>query len=112
MSPSPMPSRSVPRFRGTLAPLLALLLCGAGGTASTTDPRATGPRLTDGLSLERDLRGGETHLYPVEIQAGQFLRVIVQEEGIDAVVRLLDPAGAEVTGVDGIVAGQSDEDLA
>jgi CHAT domain-containing protein/Flp pilus assembly protein TadD len=105
-----MPSRSAPRFRGISSPLLALLallLCGAGGAAPTA-----GPRLTDGLSLERDLRGGETHLYPVEIQAGQFLRVIVQEDGVDAVVRLLDPAGAEVTGVDGIVVGRSDEDLA
>jgi CHAT domain-containing protein/Flp pilus assembly protein TadD len=109
MNPFPTPARSTPRVRrpfGLLAPFLALLLCGAG------DTRPAAPSLTDGLSLERDLRGGETHVYPVELQAGQFLRVIVQEEGIDLVVRLLDPEGAEVTGVDGIVAGHSDEDLA
>lgn len=104
MSLSPSPGRSAPRSRGALLLVLsALLFCGAG------EP---GPALTDGLSLERDLRGGEVHVYPVEIQAGQFLRVIVQEEGIDLAVRLLDPREAEVTGVDGINPGRSDEDLA
>lgn len=109
MSFSPVFSRFTPRFRG--APftflLLAALLCGAAPPPSTP-----GPSLTDGLVLERDLHGGETHVYPVDLQAGQLLRVRVQEEGIDVVVRLLDPQGAEVTGFDGLIAGHSDEDLA
>ena len=105
-----MPARSKPRFRGlvsSLVPILGLLLCGARDGGS---PPA--PPLADGLSLERELHGGESHVYPVELQAGQFLRVIVREEGIDVIVRLLDPQGAELTGVDGIAARRSDEDLA
>ncbi|MFL6236786.1 MAG: tetratricopeptide repeat protein, partial [Thermoanaerobaculia bacterium] len=74
---------------------LAALLCGA-----TQAPSPSGPNLTDGLVLERELKGGETHVYPVELQAGQFLRLRVQEDGIDLAVRLLDPKGTEVTGVD------------
>ena len=52
-----------------------------------------GASLAGGLVQERDLRGGETHSYPVELPAGQFLRVKVQEQGIDVDVRLLDPQG-------------------
>ena len=98
MSLSPVSRRFTPRFRGVpfVFLLLAALLCGA---AQPSDP---GPSLTDGLSLERDLKGGETHVYPVDLQAGQFLRVQVQEEGIDVAVRLLDPQGAVATGVDSL----------
>lgn len=105
-----MPAWSRPRSRGLfrlLVPVLALLLCGA----RDTQPPAA-PVLADGLSLERDLRGGEAHVYPVEIQAGQFLRVIVQEEGIDVVVRLLDSKGGEVTGTDWVPGRSALEDLA
>lgn len=108
MSFSPVSRRFAPRFRGAFYLFLpiAALLCGAAQPPSTP-----GPSLTDGLVLERDLKGGETHVYPVDLQAGQFLRVRVQEEGIDLAVRLLDSTGAVLTGVDGLVAGHSDEDL-
>jgi CHAT domain-containing protein/Tfp pilus assembly protein PilF len=111
MNPSPVFSRSTPRLRGVSAlfPLLALMLCGARGA-----PPVQGPPLTGGLVQERELRGGETHVYPVELQAGQFLRVKIQEQGIDVAVRLLDPTGAVVTGMDSFSIGFADslEDLA
>jgi len=105
-----MPLHSRLRSRGPfglLIPVLALLLCGARDTQPTPPPA-----LADGLTLERDLQGGETHAYPVELQAGQFLRVIVQEEGIDVVVRLLDPSGQKVVETDWIPARRAVEDLA
>src|SRR5262245_20625393 len=107
---SPVSCRFTPRFRGVpyLFLLFATLLCGAAPPPSTP-----GPSLTDGLVLERDLMGGEPHVYTVELQAGQLLRVRVQEEGINVEVRLLDPQGAVVTGSDdGFTPGHSDEDLA
>ncbi len=111
MSPSPVFSRSAPRFRGVsvLCSLLAVVLCGARGA-----PSVPGPELAAGLVQERDLRGGETHAYPVDLQAGQFLRVKVQEQGIDVAVRLLDPRGDFVTGVDtpNLSPADSLEDLA
>lgn len=99
---SPVFRRFTPRFRGVplLFLLLAALLCGAAQPPST--------RLTDGLVLERELQGGETHVYPVDLQAGQFLRVWAQEEGIDVTLRLRDPQGAVVTGSE----GHLEEDLA
>jgi CHAT domain-containing protein/tetratricopeptide (TPR) repeat protein len=111
MNPSPVFSRSTPRRRGVslLFPLLAWVLCGAKGA-----PPVQGPPLAGGLVQERELRGGETHVYPVDLQAGQFLRVKVQEQGIDVAVRLLDPKGAVVTGADSptLSAADSLEDLA
>jgi CHAT domain-containing protein/tetratricopeptide (TPR) repeat protein len=107
---SPVSRRFTPRFRGVpcFFLLLAALLCGAAPPPSTA-----GPNLTEGLVLERDLKGGETHIYPVDLQAGQFLRVRVQEEGIDVIVRLLDSTGAVVTGSNDVFTPRySDEDLA
>ena len=115
-----MPSRSAPHRRvasslllaglAALGALLGVLVMPL-GAAREPEP-SVGPALTGGLTMERDLRGGEAHRYPVEVAAGQFLRVIVQEDGIDVEVRLLDPRGAVVTGVDGLLSGHSDEDLA
>jgi CHAT domain-containing protein/tetratricopeptide (TPR) repeat protein len=98
MSFSPVSRRFTPRFRGVpyLFLPVAALLCGAAQPPSPPGP----PSLTGGLVLERELKGGETHVYLVDLQAGQFLRVKVQEEGIDVAVRLLDPQGSLVTGVD------------
>src|SRR3954465_4593759 len=111
MNPSPVSSRSAPRLRGVsgLFPLLALLLCGAKGA-----PPVPGPPLAGGLVQERELRGGETHAYPVDLQAGQFLRVKVQEQGVAGAGRPVDSRGAVVTGADSLSIGftNSLEDLA
>lgn len=72
------------------------------------------PLLHDGFTQEREIRGGETQGYAVELQAGQFLRVTVQEKGIDVEVRLIDPQGTMVVGADsaGLPPPQETEDLA
>lgn len=111
MSPSqashPLSRRRRGISHGFLA-ALALLLCGAGGTQPVI-----GPTLQEDLTLEREIRGGETHVYPVELQAGQFLRVVVQENGTDLAVRLVGPDGKVETGVDSIGLGlDCREDLA
>jgi CHAT domain-containing protein/Tfp pilus assembly protein PilF len=92
-----------------LCVLLAAALCGAKGTQPVQ-----GPDLKEGLTVERSLASGETHVYPVDLQSGQFLRVKVQEQGIDVEVVLLDPRGALVTGSDSFGIGFKDsiEDLA
>ncbi|MBW8877778.1 MAG: CHAT domain-containing protein [Acidobacteria bacterium] len=88
--------------------LLAALLCGA-----ETAPTAK-PFLHDGFTQEREIRGGEKQAYAVELQAGQFLRVTVQENGVDVEVRLLDPKGVLVVVADSLNLGRPDstEDLA
>lgn len=65
------------------------------------------------MTLEREIRAGEIHIYPVELQAGQFLRVVVQENGLDLEVRLVGPDGKIETGVDTYGLGfDCQEDLA
>jgi CHAT domain-containing protein/tetratricopeptide (TPR) repeat protein len=80
---------------GSLLLVLAILLSGAKGPEPLS-----GPALEEGLTLEREIRGGEAHSYPVDLQEGQFLRVLVQEKGIDVAVWLIGPDGKAVTGAD------------
>jgi len=109
MSPSRISGRSAPRLcRGRFRfpfSLLAFLLC----AAACTPPAK--PQTND-LPAEREIRGKEVQVFPVELQAGQFLRVVVQEEGIDVRVRLVDSDGKVATGVDGLLGGEATEDLA
>ena len=89
--------RCNPGLRRAARPLFLLLAVPLWG-AEAAPPAA--PLLYDGFTQEREIRGGATHAYTVELQAGQFLRVTVQEEGIDVVVRLLDPQSTKVVVAD------------
>ena len=80
------------------------------GLALPASPQ--GPALVSGLRLEERLAGGASRRYPVELKAGDLLRAIVTEDGIDVVVRLLGPDGATVAYVDGPRDPKEDEDLA
>jgi CHAT domain-containing protein/tetratricopeptide (TPR) repeat protein len=105
-----MPS---PSFRRCLVALWVPLLLIVFPCGAETAPPSE-PLLHDGFSQEREIRGGETQGYAVELQAGQFLRVTVQEKGIDVDVRLLDPQGTLVTMADSasFPPPQETEDLA
>src|SRR5436190_9392566 len=76
------------------AVLLWVAACGPSVAPRTSLPPPPSP------PLEREIRGGEVHAYPVELQTGQFLRVVAEEQGIDLTLRLLDPQGALLTGAD------------
>jgi CHAT domain-containing protein/tetratricopeptide (TPR) repeat protein len=91
---------------GLLVVSLAVLLVAAAPRASSRTP------LTAGFTTDREIRGGEVHAYPVNLRAGQFLRVSVQEKGIDLVVRLTNSADKDLTGVDSVTGGEAKEDLA
>jgi CHAT domain-containing protein/tetratricopeptide (TPR) repeat protein len=64
----------------------------SGGEQGGRAPGALGP----GQRIERGLQGGETHRYRIRLQAGSFLRVIVEKRGISVVASLYDPAGTLV----------------
>ncbi|MBI4750640.1 MAG: tetratricopeptide repeat protein [Acidobacteria bacterium] len=49
--------------------------------------------LATGQTLEREFKGGETHVYPLKLKAGFFLDVEVKQQGINVVVRLIGPDG-------------------
>jgi len=54
-----------------------------------------------GAPLLRELSTDEVHSYTVDLSAGDFLRVAVDQEGIDVAVELLGPDGRRVALVDG-----------
>lgn len=58
------------------------------------------PALHDGFTEEREIEKGETRAYTVDLAAGQYLRVTVQEEGVDLEVRLIDPGDKPVVKAD------------
>src|SRR4030095_14786451 len=56
-------------------------------------------RLEPTQILERELAGGETHTYQITLQAGQFLRVMVEQQGVDVALALVTPDGKQITEV-------------
>ncbi len=73
--------------------LLPLVLCLSSiGFAQSDEVRP----LTPGQSVERDVVGGEAHQYRLTLTAGQFVRVMVDQKGIDASLTLTAPDGEQV----------------
>lgn len=78
-----------------LAVMIAALLVAARPEASIQKPEAARP-------AERALAGGEVHRREIAIGEGQFLRVTVNQAGIDVVLRLIDPSGAVALDMDSL----------
>lgn len=55
--------------------------------AARGEARALGP----GEIVRRDMRGGESHLYRLTLARGQYVRVVVEQQGVDVVVKISDP---------------------
>ena len=57
--------------------------------------------LEAGKPIERQLSRGESHSYQLNLSAGQYARVIVDQRGMDLVVNLFGPDGKLIMAVDG-----------
>src|SRR5262245_4910999 len=62
-----------------------------------------------GKPIERELAGGQSHAYQITLAAGQYLNVVVEQRGIDVVLRLLGPDGKQITEVDNETGNQGQE---
>lgn len=49
--------------------------------------------LNPGQSVEREIAGGESHTYQITLESGQFMRVLVEQKGIDLTLALATPQG-------------------
>lgn len=56
--------------------------------------------LVDSQPVVRDLNGGEIHEYTIGLVAGEFIRVNVDQRGIDVIVRAFSPDGRRLAEVD------------
>jgi CHAT domain-containing protein/Tfp pilus assembly protein PilF len=90
-------------FRRTLLPcLLAAMPLLWAGCAPPVQVRTlpTPPLPPDAPVLEQAIRAGETRSIPLEIAAGQFLGLTVEQDRVDVVIELFDPAGRKIASSD------------
>jgi CHAT domain-containing protein/Tfp pilus assembly protein PilF len=64
--------------------------------AEPIDARA----LTPGRQVERELAGKEVHIYRIEMAAGQYARIVVDQQGIDVVIKAFSPSNDLISEVD------------
>jgi CHAT domain-containing protein len=57
--------------------------------------------LEPGKPVERDLSGGQSHCYKITMGSGQYLRIVVEQQGVDVAVALFTPDGKKIGEVDG-----------
>lgn len=69
------------------------------------------PPLVTGVLREGALGSGQTGVYPVQLDAGDYVRLAVEQRGIDLVVSLADPHGREILSVDSPTGAQGTETL-
>jgi CHAT domain-containing protein/Tfp pilus assembly protein PilF len=50
--------------------------------------------------IEREFKGGEKHSWRISLRPGQYLKIVVEQKGIDVVVRLLEPGGRQLIEMD------------
>jgi CHAT domain-containing protein/tetratricopeptide (TPR) repeat protein len=63
-------------------------------------PRDEALKVRRGPALDRFLRGGAIDSYLVLLRPGDYLHAVVEQQGVDVVVSLLDPSGSELLVVD------------
>src|SRR5262245_5281582 len=64
------------------------------------DDEKEAPLLIPGMAFKRELSGAGSHTYQIRLNAGQFLKVIVEQQGIDVVARLIGPDGKQIMAFD------------
>jgi tetratricopeptide (TPR) repeat protein len=62
------------------------------GTGVEDDVR----KLEPGKPQRRELAGGQRHTYRIKLASDQFLKAVIEQDGIDVVARLLRPDGKQI----------------
>ena len=81
--------------------ILSLYGCAFAQAPSTSDQDQQVPALDPAQPIERVLKGGETHLYTLKLNAGQFFEVCVERVGMVMDVAVFSPSGQRVAEGDG-----------
>ncbi|HET9795381.1 MAG TPA: CHAT domain-containing tetratricopeptide repeat protein [Thermoanaerobaculia bacterium] len=84
------------RKGGAICGMLALALGVGNPMAAAQSSRSVAP----GSPIESELSPGRVDAYPIELSAGQFLHVVVEQNHLDASVRILSASGAELAQAD------------
>lgn len=73
----------------TLLLLLFIFLGAVPAANAQTDPTT----LQTGVPVERTIAAGQSHNYSINLEQDQFLQLVVEQHGIDVVVRVFSPEG-------------------
>lgn len=84
------------RHRSFVLPLTACLVIWAALAEKAQATQHDEATLHLGETVRRTLRGGERHLYRIPLEDGQFLFAKLYQEGIDAIISVLDPRGQKI----------------
>ncbi|MEP6922778.1 MAG: hypothetical protein ABI967_16795, partial [bacterium] len=66
--------------------LLFVILCLCLSAPAQVAPEAQ--TLVPGQPVEREIAGGQSHIYQITLQAEQFMRVVVEQKAIDVALVL------------------------
>jgi CHAT domain-containing protein len=55
-------------------------------------------RLEPGKAVEREIAGGQSHIYQISLAAGQFVRLVVEQKAIDVALKIAAPDGKQLIG--------------
>ena len=64
------------------------------------DDEKEAPLLEPGKAIRRELSGDHSHTYRIRLAADQFLKAVIEQDGIDVEARLLGPDGKLIMGFD------------
>lgn len=78
---------------------LILLLLSLSAVCAKAQGTPEPQTLVSGQAIERELAGGESQSYQIKLAAGQFLRVVGVQRGINFGMQLTDSAGKEIWAV-------------
>lgn len=69
-------------------------------TTSNGTGQAEIRELKQGQVIERELAGGEAHAYRIALAAGQYLKVVAEQKGIDVLIKFFGTDGQQMVEVD------------
>jgi CHAT domain-containing protein/Tfp pilus assembly protein PilF len=102
------PFPSFPQRTGQGVVWLITLLTFLGGIKPAASQQSF-PALEEGRPIERELAGGETHAFQVRLAAGQYLRAMVDQRGIDVTLKIFGTDGQKLVEMDSPNATQGPE---
>src|SRR5690242_7961592 len=69
-------------FLLTILYLTSVVSTGSLAISQTSESQSDPSVLEQGKTIEREIKGGESHTYQINLSAGQFLAAIVEQNGI------------------------------
>jgi CHAT domain-containing protein len=76
------------------------------GMVSRAQENQQAQQLEPGKPIERELTEGQSHSYQMTLAAGQYVRLVVDQRGIDMVVKLFGPDGKQIRPFDSEISAQ------